>query len=87
MALLMAASSRKLPRRNRKPRRRALNPTMTTQARAVSPMGSHGDPGRAAGRNAPVVGAVVDTVRVAVAAPEVVTFTGLVDPKLKVGRC
>ena len=85
-ALENATSNSRLPAITLQPRRRALKPTSKMPARAVSPMGYQGAPGRAAGRSAPVVGAVVDTVRVAVAGPAAVMLTGLLVPKLNVGR-
>jgi hypothetical protein len=67
-------------------RRRAGSPKRRTQARVALPAAYHEVPGRwGLARNA-LDGAVVDIVRVAVPAVAPVRFTGLVEPKARVGR-
>jgi len=56
------------------------------KARLVTPAAYQRTPGRAGYARAPLVGAVVEMVRVAVPEAVPVITTGLVEPKLKVGR-
>ena len=70
-------------------RRRRLRdgrPTISMQARATPPAMDQRVPGRGGTEAAPVVAGVVLIVRVAEPAADPVMLTGLVDPKLAVGR-
>jgi hypothetical protein len=60
-------------------------PNSRRHARVAPPAAYQGTPWRLGYTSAAVVGAVVETVRVAVPALVPVMLTGLVEPKLKVG--
>ena len=66
-------------------RRRAGIPKSRMHARAAPPAVYHRSPVNLGCESAALVAAVVVMVSVAVAAPELVTLTGEVEPKLKVG--
>ena len=78
--------------------RSAINPSMVchrrlagtqnsnTQARAAPPRTTRWAPGNAGRASVALPTAIVVTVRVAVAVPEPMICTGLVEPKLTVGR-
>ncbi len=65
-------------------------PNNSTQARTPPPPATQGTPSGArlsALQAPPLTGAVVEMVRVAVPAAAPVMLTGVVEPKLSVGRC
>src|ERR1035441_1732788 len=66
-------------------RRRAGMPTNNRQASVVQTVANQGTPGRLGRARTADDGAVVETARVADPAVVPVMFTGLVEPKLKVG--
>jgi hypothetical protein len=57
------------------------------QAKVALPAAYHGTPGRLGNARTALVAEKVENVRTAVLAPAPVMLTGLVVPKLKVGRC
>ena len=83
----------KVARRNsipsiiRQRRRRAGTPKRRMQARVAPPPAYQGTPGRLGWTRAALVAAVVEIVRVAVSAATPVILTGVVEPKLNMGRC
>ena len=81
-----ATRSASIPSIVRQLRRHAGMPKSRMQARVAPPAAYQGTPGRLGYANAALVAAVVLMVRVAVPAVVPVMLTGLVEPKLKVGR-
>ena len=80
-----SASNTNIPSIDHQRRRPAGIPKNNKQARAVPPAAYQGDPSDLGRTNAPVVGAVVVTVRVPVPFDAPVMLTGEVAPKLNVG--